>query len=393
MTVLDGIERSSGGVDIVDASGTGTADTTLPCVVVEEDRVLRLVQVILDPSTSAERVAAFADYNATDLADFAAWLAALRARLPGLYPAHVLLINGDEEFRAALPQADVAIVESLALGEDELQLAPRLAVVQNFGMVADNLDAAACQRHGLAVLTLRRRTNISMAEHTLLLLLALARRLPLINGSVTVSRLAAAGFAHRPYDTRHTAAANFGRIPDLRTLHGRTLGLLGFGEIAREVAALARAFGMTVLYHKRSRLPLHEEEKLGVRYCGFEELFERSEFLSVHVPHSAATRGMVNHAALKRLPAGAYLINTSRAEIVDHDALVDALRSGQLGGAGCDVLYGEPASDDDPLLAFDNVILTPHLGGASRLNGLMDAEAMLIQIHAAWQASSASRQR
>jgi D-3-phosphoglycerate dehydrogenase len=84
---------------------------------------------------------------------------------------------------------------------------------------------------------------------------------------------------------------------------------------------------------------------------------------------------------------GAYLINTARADIVDHDALVDALQSGHLAGAGCDVQYGEPTPDTDPLLAMANVILTPHLGGASRMNGLMDAEAMLVQIHAALQAA------
>ena len=362
---------------------------TMPVVAIEEDRVLRVVQVILDPATSAERVAAFADYNSTDLPDFAAWLAALRARIPRLYPAHVRLVNSQEELNAQLAQADVAIVESLAVGEDELTLAPRLAVVQNFGLVADNVDAQACQRHGVATLRLRRRTNISMAEHTLTLMLALARRLPLINGQVSSSRLAKAGFPHRPYDSRHTASANYGRIPDLRTLHGLSLGLLGFGEIAREVAALARAFGMTVLYHKRSRLAAAEEAALGVSYCSFEALFERAEFLSVHVPYSAATKSLVNATALKRLQRGAYLINTSRADIVDHVALVEALRSGHLAGAGCDVLYGEPASDDDPLLAFDNVILTPHMGGASRMNGLMDAEAMLVQIHTALCAARA----
>ncbi len=365
----------------------GGAASALPVVVVEEDRVLRLVQVILDPTTPAERVAAFADYNSTDLADFAAWLTALRARIPALYPAQVRLVNSPAEFKAALPQAEVAIVESLAVGADELALAPRLAVVQNFGLLADNVDATACQQRGLPVLTLRRRTNIAMAEHTLLLLLALARRLPLIKGTVSASRLAAAGFAHRPYDSRHTASANYGRIPDLRTLHGLSLGLLGFGEIAREVAARARAFGMNVLYHKRSRLGAAEEAALGVRYCAFDELFERAEFLSVHVPYSAATRGLVDASALQRLPAGAYLINTARADIVDHDALVAALQSGHLAGAGCDVLYGEPTPDTDPLLGFDQVILTPHLGGASRMNGLQDAEAMLLQIDAALRAT------
>ncbi len=361
-------------------------------LVVEEDRVLRLVQVILDPATPAERLAAFADFNSTDLADFDGWLADLRARLPGLYPAAVRLVNSDAEFAAALPDADAAIVESLEVGPAQLALAPTLGVVFNFGTVADNVDAAACAARGIPVRTLRRRTNIAMGEHTLMLVLALARRLPLINGLITKDRLSAAGFAHRPYDSRHTASANFGRIPDLRTLHGLTLGLLGFGEIAREVAALAHAFGMRVIYHKRERLDPALEQQLHVAYCGFDELFERSEFLSVHVPSSAKTKSLVNAAALGRMQPGSYLVNTSRADIVDHDALVEALRSGRLAGAGCDVHYGEPTPADEPLLQFgQRVVLTPHMGGASRMNGLMDAEAMLLDIHAALQAGRQKR--
>jgi phosphoglycerate dehydrogenase-like enzyme len=364
-------------------------EAMMPVVVVEEDRVLRVLQVILDPSTPAERVAAFADYNSTDLPDFAGWLANLRTRIAGTYPAQVRLVNGEDEFARHLPEADVAVVESLPVGPAELAVAGRLAVVHKFGVIADNVDAAACKARGIAVLGLRRRTNIAMGEHTLLLMLSLARRLPLINGRVTARRLAEAGFPHRPYDSRHTASANFGRIPDLRTLNGLALGLLGFGEIAREVTGLARAFGMTVLYHKRNRLSDAEERDFGVTYCGFGELFERAEFLSVHVPYSAATKGLVGAEAFKRMQPGSYLINTARADIVDHDALVDALHSGRLAGAACDVLYGEPTSDDEPLLQFGNVILTPHLGGASRMNGLRDAETLLLDVHAALQAARA----
>ncbi len=351
-------------------------------LVVEEDRVLRLVQVILDPSASAERVAAFADYNSTDLPDFGAWLEALRARLPALYPAHVQLVGSQEELLQHLPSSDVAIVESLHIEEAELAQAPKLALVQNFGMLADNVDAAACLRRAIPVRTLRRRTNIAVGEHSMTLMLALAKRLALINGLVTVDRLAAAGYAYRPYDSRHTAKANFGRIPNLQTLYGSTLGLLGFGEIAREVAMRARSFGMNVIYHKRNRLDPADEASLGVKYHPFEKLFASSDFVSIHIPLSEQTKGLVDHAALSLMRPGACLVNTSRAEIVNQQALVAALESGHLGGAGLDVLYQEPALEDDPLLRFANVILTPHLAGASRLNGLNDAQEMLLDIDA-----------
>jgi phosphoglycerate dehydrogenase-like enzyme len=117
-----------------------------------------------------------------------------------------------------------------------------------------------------------------------------------------------------------------------------------------------------------------------VGYCTFDELFASSDYLSVHVPMSEETRDLVDEAALSRLRRGAYLVNTSRAEIVNQAALLAALRSGRLGGAGLDVLCKEPAPEDEPLLDFDNVIVTPHLGGASRRNGLDDAREMLLGI-------------
>lgn len=212
--------------------------------------------------------------------------------------------------------------------------------------------------------------------------LALAKRLPLVNGLVTPERLAAAGFGSRPYDTRHTPGANFGRIPGLRALAGSTLGLLGFGEIAREVAAMARPFGMELLYHKRARLTPREEREAGVAYSSFETLFARADYLSIHVPFSAETRDLVDVAALRRMKRGAFLINTSRAAIVNQQALLDAVASGHLAGVGLDVLYEEPAANDEPLLRYDNVILTPHVAGASRMNGLADLQDMLIGI---WQ--------
>jgi phosphoglycerate dehydrogenase-like enzyme len=351
-------------------------------IVVEEDRILRLVQVVLDPAASPERVAAFVDYNSLDTPDFPGWLAALRQELPALYPAQVALVNSQEELRAQLPGADAVIVESLEVGAAELALAPKLSTVQNFGAIAANVDAAACAGRNIPCKTLRRRTNIAMGEHTMMLMLALAKRLPLIDGLVTSERLAAAGLAFRPYDSRHTAKANFGRVPNLRTLSGSTLGLLGFGEIAREVAMMVRPFGMRVLYNKRQRLEAGEEAAYGVSYCSFDELFAAADFLSVHIPLSDATRDLVNQATLARMQRGAYLINTSRAEIVNHQALVAALQSGQLGGAGLDVLYQEPAQESEPLLALDNVVLTPHLGGASRRNSLADMRDMLRGIDA-----------
>ncbi len=349
-------------------------------IVVEEDRSLRLVQVVLDPDTPRDRTTAYADYLAHDLPDFYVWRDALRAKVPGLYPAHVRLVSSQEQLRASLPAAEVAVVESLEIGRPELAVADKLAVVQKFGTQTGNIDLDACRQRGLPVRTVRRRTNIAVAEHSMMLLQALAKQLPLINGLVAAAGLEQAGRPFRPFDTDHCPNANWGRIGGLRTLYGSALGVLGLGEIGTEMASLGRGCGMQVTYHQRHRRSNEDEARLGVSYCSFEELLARSDFLSVHVRSNAQTRDLVDRAAFARMRRGAFLINTSRAAIVNRGALIEALDSGHLAGAALDVLYHEPTTADDPLLHRYNVITTPHLAGGSRLNGLTDLEQMMLGI-------------
>lgn len=353
----------------------------MPFIVVEEDRVLRLIQVILDPQTTVERLSAFADFNSTDQADFSGWLAQIRNKLLALFPATVQLVGNQEELQQYLPDADAVIVESLEIGEAELKLGAKLKVIYQFGVLADNINDAACKQWDIPVFTLRRRTNIAMAEHTMMLVLALAKRLPTITHRLTENQMVAAGAPFRPYDTRHTAGANYARIPELRTLHDCTLGLLGFGEIGREVARIANVFGLTIFYYKKNRLSTVEEAELNVTYCEFDELFKKSDFLSVHVPYSEKTKDLVSKPQLNSMKPGSYLINTSRAHIVNHDALLESLNSGKLAGAAADVHYKEPVEESEPLLQLQQFIMTPHLGGGSRMNGLKDAEVMLSNIN------------
>ena len=353
----------------------------MPFIVVEEDRILRLIQVILDPRTTDERLSAFADFNSTDQSDFLGWLAKTRQDLSALYPATVQLVTSQEELLQYLPEADVAIVESLEIGEAELKAGNKLKVVYKFGTLSDNIDSQACKQKGVPVFTLRRRTNIAMAEHTMMLVLALAKRLPTITNRLTEKQMVEGGSPFRPYDTRHTAGANYARIPELRTLHDCSIGLLGLGEIGREVAKLANAFGLTVFYHKKNRLSEVEESELNVSYCEFDELFKKSDFLSVHVPYSEKTKDLIGSDQLREMKTGSYLINTSRAHIVNHNALFSALESGKLAGAASDVHYKEPVEESEPLLQCKQFIMTPHLGGGSRMNGLKDAQVMLSVIN------------
>jgi len=347
----------------------------------EDDVALRPFSVLLDPECPPERRAAFADYMRHDLPDFEIWREALRAEVPGLHPCRVTLVSDEAGLRAALSDADAAIVEALPFGEVELAAGPRLRLVQKFGAVVSNIDLDACAKRDVHVAIQRRRTNIAVAEHGFMLLLALAKRLPLIGGLVTPERFAAIGRPLTPFDRRHTPNANWGRISGLRRLNGARLGLIGFGEIGRETALIARGFEMDVVYHQRNRQDAATEAAFGVRYGSFEEVMA-CEAVSVQLPFNSATRGFVDARALAHMPEGAILINTARAEIVDRDALLSALASGRLAGAGFDVLYDEPAKEDETLLSRPNFLATPHLAGGSRLNGLADMREMIAGMHA-----------
>lgn len=211
-------------------------------------------------------------------------------------------------------------------------------------------------------------------------ILALAKQLHRLNGKVTAERLSEAGYVLRKFDTRYTGANNYGRVSGVRLMRGAVLGVLGMGEVGREVAGMAHAFGMGVRYHQRRRLPPADETRLGIAYCSLAELFAGSDIISIHIPLAPATRGLIGRDALQRVKPGAWLINTSRAAIVDHAALVEALESGRLGAAALDVHYEEPCAPDEPLLRLDNVILTPHFAGGPRATVLDDIEEIALNV-------------
>jgi len=348
-----------------------------PVVVVEDDPWTRLIGVVLDPTTSAERRAAFADFMSPDEPDFAGWCDRLRARAGAIYPSDVRLVPSHAQLDANLPPARALVVESFPVGRAELARAPALAVVHKYGSVLRNIDVAACAAAGVKVLGLRRRANIACAEHAFALMLALARRLQRTAGLTSSARLAAAKSPYRPYDRGHVPGANFGRIAGMRSLHGSTVGIIGLGEIGREIASRAAAFEMNVLYYQRTPLPPAEAQTLHASYRPLDALLALSDWVVPQLPEGPATRHFIDAGRLALMKPGACLVNVARADLVERAALVAALRSGHLGGLALDPLYEEPGRDDDELLAFDNVILTPHMAGSPRQNGLRDIEDLI----------------
>ena len=346
-------------------------------LVVEDDRFLRVIGVVLDPRTPAERYAAYADFFAHDEPDFDDYCRRVRARAGRLFPREVRLVETQEDMRAALPGSSALIVESLQVGKRELAAGNALRVVQKYGFKPRNIDVAACAAKGVKVLTIRRRANIACAELAIALMLTLAKKLHRLAGRISAEQLAAVGYHYRPFDRRHTPNSNWPRIAGLRTLNGATIGIIGLGEIGREIAIRAAAFGMRILYHQRTPLPQAEERELEATYVALETLLAESDWVVPQLPSGPGTRGFIDRAQFAQMKPGAFLVNISRPDIVDRTALIDALRSGRLGGFALDPLYEEPGSSDDELLAFDNVVLSPHIAAQPRFNALDDLADMM----------------
>ena len=151
----------------------------------------------------------------------------------------------------------------------------------------------------------------------------------------------------------------------MRQLHGRVLGLVGLGGIGLEVARRARAFDMEVVYFKRTPLPSRHEQMAGVRYLPLRDLLAASDVVSLHAPHTGHTEDIVDAEALRLMKSDAILVNTARGGLVDEAALLAALQTGQIAGAGLDVFLDEPLPEDNPLIGAPNVLFSPHVGGGS----------------------------
>ena len=235
-----------------------------------------------------------------------------------------------------LPGVEVLLQAAAQVGAEELDLLPDLRLVGNYGVGYDNVDLAACRERGIAVTNTPGVLDAAVAELTLALILACRRHL------VSSDRFVRDGRWQRGWAE-----------PELlgNDLAGSTLGLVGFGRIGQEVATRAEAFGMRVVFHRRSGgIPL-------------EELLHTAHVVSLHVPLTPETQGLMSRERLALLQDGATLVNTARGPIVDEDALVDELAAGRIS-AGLDVFTDEPHVPER-LLGLPNVVLTPHYASAT----------------------------
>ncbi len=257
------------------------------------------------------------------------------------------------EFRAALADTEYLVgLGEFATDDAFFGAAPKLKLLQLLSAGYDRIDIEAARRAGVPVCNNGGANSVAVAEHALLLMLAVCRRLTWQHGMVASGRW------------RGNDVAGV----QLFELHGRTLGIIGLGTIGKKVARLARAFGMQVQYYDTARLTEDQADALGVRFRLMSELLRTSDIVSLHVPLTPRTRGMFGQAELRLMQPSAYLINTCRGPVVDEAALIGALRDGRIAGAGLDVFEREPPEVDNRLFGLDNVILTPHFAGPTADN-------------------------
>jgi D-3-phosphoglycerate dehydrogenase len=271
---------------------------------------------------------------------------------PSLDPALAALKRVDPELRmaksaaaedilAVARDADAVLVTYAKLPGDLLRQLTRCKAIGRFGLGVDNIDVPAAKECGITVTYVPDYCMREVSDHAMALLLALARKVVLSNNLVQSGRW------------------EMPAVVPIRRLEGQVLGLVGFGNIPRQLAPKAQAFGLRVITHD----PYVAPDVLAaahVESVSFDDLLARADFVSIHAPLLPATRGLFNAAAFAKMKRGAALINTARGPLVDEAALVAALDSGRLGAAALDVVATEPLAKDSPLIGRANVILTPH---------------------------------
>ena len=249
------------------------------------------------------------------------------------------------ELQSAIAECDGLVVRSeTKVGAVLMDAAPRLRVIGRAGVGVDNIDVQAATSHGIVVMNAPDGNTITTAEHTIALLVALARNVAQANSSVKA--------AH--WDRKRFIGAE---------LRGKTLGIIGLGRIGRAVAQRAAALGMRAVAHDPFIAVQPGEAE--VETVSLDEVFARADFLTIHTPLTNETRGLINADAFAKMKTGARVINCARGGLIDEAALHDAIISGKIAGAALDVFEKEPPPSDHPLLQLDQVIATPHLGAST----------------------------
>jgi D-3-phosphoglycerate dehydrogenase len=254
-------------------------------------------------------------------------------------------LNASELTEALLGFAGLVVRSQTKVTAALMDSAPALRVVGRAGVGVDNIDVGAATERGIVVMNAPDGNTITTAEHTIALLVALARRVPQANSSLKAG---------------HWDRKSFIGVE----LQGKTLGVVGMGRIGRTVAARARAFGMKIIAFDPFIAP-EQGRDLDIDLAPLDDVLAQADFLTIHTPMTAETRGIIGTEAFVKMKPGVRVINCARGGLIDEGALFEAIKSGKVAGAALDVFVEEPPAKDHPLLLLDEVIVTPHLGAST----------------------------
>lgn len=274
-------------------------------------------------------------------------IAWIRDALPAGWAPHFAASRTPEDQTQAVATASVIFVIGAPVGAELIAAAPRLRFIQKLGVGVDKIDRKACAARGIAIARLAGGNAIPVAEHTVMLMLAALRRLPLVDRK-----------------TREGAWLKEEARGIHRQLHGKRVGLVGFGAIGRQVATVLSGFGVDIVYYDPAPVPSDAAGRLNARALPLDDLLATSDVVSLHLPLLPATANLISAERIARMKPGAVLVNCARGGLVDEDALVHALKDGRLLAAALDTFATEPPVGS-PLLALDQTVVTPHLAGAT----------------------------
>ncbi|MGB1748512.1 MAG: 2-hydroxyacid dehydrogenase [Dehalococcoidia bacterium] len=252
----------------------------------------------------------------------------------------------------AMKDAVAIVTNGLSITTEMLQGMPKMKLLQVMSAGFDRLDVPAIREMGIEVCNNSPAISTSVAEHTISMMMMVQKRLP--QGIEGVK------------DGSWQEPAKSGEFGTLYELTGRTVGIIGLGNIGSKVARMLQGFQTTTLYSEVRDIPEAVERELNVTRVSLDELLDRSDIITVHVPLSSSTTGLLGKAEFKAMKNSAIFINTCRGPVHNEPELIDALNNREILGAGLDVTEVEPTPLDSPLLQMDNVVLTPHLAGSSQ---------------------------
>lgn len=246
--------------------------------------------------------------------------------------------------------ADIILTNKVPIDAEILAQLPNLKFISVLATGYNIIDTATCARRGIPVSNIPIYSTDAVAEFVFSLILDFAKR-PALHSSLAISG-----------EWENSPDFCFWQNPHFHELAGKTMGIIGFGRIGQRVGELAAAFKMNILAHSRSQ---SAQAPFPFQWASTEEILAKSDFVSLHCPLTPETEGMISAASLTKMKATSFLVNTARGALVDEQALADALNSGHIAGAACDVVSAEPIHPDNPLLTAKNLTLTPHIAWAA----------------------------